>query len=89
MNKIYVVVIEGNYFYEEDRKICYGDVERIWIDSYWTNEIDAIKEGDRLWNENKEGRYESISVIEKTLNIRGQGANLWDSNSSRFVKSWY
>ena len=88
MNKIYVVVIDGNYFYDEDEKIYYGDAERSWIDSYWTNEIDAIKEGDRLWNVSEEGRYEGISVIEKKLNVRGRGANLWDSNKDRFVKSW-
>ena len=87
MNKIYAVVIDGNYFYDGDEKVEYGVAERHWTDSYWTDEIDAIKEGDRLWNESEEGKYEKISVIEMKLG-RGKGENIWDSNSERLVKSW-
>ena len=88
MNKVYVVVIDGNYFYDGDKKIEYEVDERSWIDSYWTDEIDAIKEGDRLWNESEEGQYEKISIIEMKLNARGKGENVWDSNNERLVKSW-
>lgn len=45
MNKVYVVVIYGNYFYDGDEKVKYGVAERHWTDSYWTDENDAIKEG--------------------------------------------
>ena len=69
MNKVYAVVINGNYFYEEDERIEYEAAERHWTDSYWTDEIDAIKEGDRLWNESEEGKYEKITVIEMKLKI--------------------
>ena len=89
MDKVYVVIIDGNYFYDGYEKVECGDAERSWIDSYWTNVIDVIKEGDRLWGESEEGQYESISVIEKKLNARGQGANLWNGNNDRFVKSWH
>ena len=88
MNKIYVVAINGNYFYDGNEKIKYGPTECSWIDSYWTNENDAIKEGDRLMNESEEGQYESISVIEVKLNARGEGENIWNSNNERLVKSW-
>ena len=88
MNKVYVVVIDGNYFYDGDEKVEYGVAERHWTDSYWTDENDAIKEGDRLWNESEEGQYEKISVIEMKLNARGKGKNIWDNNNERFVKSW-
>ena len=87
MNKIYVVVIDGNYFYDGDEKVEYGVAECHWTDSYWTDENDAIKEGDRLWNESEEGQYEKISVIEMKLG-RGKGKNVWDSNNERLVKSW-
>lgn len=89
MNKVYAVVIDGNYFYDGDEKVEYGVDERHWTDSYWTDENDAIKEGDRLWNESKEGQYEKISVIEMKLNARGKGENIWHNNNERFVKSWY
>ena len=89
MNKVYAVVIDGNYFYDGNERIEYGAAERSWIDSYWTDEIDAIKEGDRLWNESEEGQYEKISVIKMKLNARGKGENIWDNNNERFVKSWY
>ena len=88
MNKIYVVVIDGNYFYDGDEKVEYGAAERSWIDSYWTDENDAIKEGDRLWNESEEEQYKKITVIEMKLNARGKGENIWNSNNERFVKSW-
>ena len=88
MNKVYIVVINGNYFYDENEKIEYGPTECSWIDSYWTDENDAIKEGDRLMNESEEGQYESISVIEVKLNARGEGENIWNSNNERLVKSW-
>lgn len=45
MNKVYIVVINGNYFYDGNEKIEYGPTECSWIDSYWTDENDAIKEG--------------------------------------------
>lgn len=89
MNKVYIVVINGNYFYDGNERIEYGSTECSWIDSYWTDENDAIKEGDRLWNESEEGQYESISVIEVKLNARGKGENIWDSNNERLVKSWW
>lgn len=88
MNKVYAVVIDGNYFYDGDEKVEYGVDERHWTDSYWTDENGAIKEGDRLWNEGEEGQYEKISVIEMKLNARGKGENIWDSNNERLVKSW-
>lgn len=88
MNKVYAVVIDGNYFYEEDERIEYEAVERHWTDSYWTDEIDAIKEGDRLWNESEEGKYEKITVIEMKLNARGKGENIWNSDNERLIKSW-
>ena len=87
MNKVYAVVIDGNYFYDGDEKVEYGVAERHWTDSYWMDENDAIKEGDRLWNESEEGKYEKISVIEMKLG-RGKGENIWDSNNERLVKSW-
>lgn len=87
MNKVYAVVIDGNYFYDGDEKVECGVDERHWTDSYWTDENDAIKEGDRLWNESEEGKYEKISVIEMKLG-RGKGENIWDSNNERLVKSW-
>ena len=87
MNKVYAVVIDGNYFYDGDKKVEYEVDERHWIDSYWADENDAIKEGDRLWNESEEGKYEKISVIEMKLG-RGKGENIWDSNNERLVKSW-
>lgn len=89
MNKVYVVVIDGDYFYDGDEKVEYGAAEHRWIDSYWTDENDAIKEGDRLWNESEEGQYKKITVIEMKLNARGKGENIWDNNNERFVKSWY
>ena len=88
MNKVYIVVINGNYSYDGNEKIEYGPTECSWIDSYWTDENDAIKEGVRLWNESEEGQYEKISVIEMKLNARGKGENIWDSNNERLVKSW-
>ena len=87
MNKVYAVVIDGNYFYDGNERIEYGVAERHWTDSYWMDENDAIKEGDRLWNESEEGKYEKISVIEMKLG-RGKGENIWDNNNERFVKSW-
>lgn len=89
MNKVYIVVINGNYFYDGNEKIEYDAEECSWVDSYWTDENDAIKEGDRLWNESEEGQYEAITVIEMKLNVRGEGENIWNSNIERFVKSWY
>ena len=89
MNKVYAVVIDGNYFYEEDERIEYEAAERHWTDSYWTDEIDAIKEGDRLWNESEEGKYEKITVIEMKLNARGEDENIWNSNNERLVKCWW
>ena len=88
MNKVYIVVINGNYFYDGNERIEYGPTECSWIDSYWTDENDAIKEGDRLWNESEEGQYKIITVIEMKLNARGKGENIWNSDNERFVKSW-
>ena len=89
MNKVFAVVIDGNYFYDVDEKVEYGVDERHWSDSYWTDEINAIKQGDRLWNESEEGQYEKISVIEMKLNARGKGENIWNCDNERLVKSWW
>ena len=89
MNKVYIVVINGNYFYDGNEKIEYGPTACSWTDSYWTDENDAIKEGDRLWNESEEGQYEKISVIEMKLNARGKGENIWNCDNERLVKSWW
>ena len=89
MDRIFTVLIEGNFFYDGDEKVECSPIERNWIDSYWTDEDEAIKEADRLWSKSEEGQYDRIIVFERKLNLKGQGANLWNGNNDRFVKSWH
>lgn len=88
MTEIYTVYIATTQFRDEEGKIC-SSSEEGWIDSYWTNPTDAIKEAERLWEEDAVDEFIiHLAVFGRKVNVRGNGENTWDYNRDRLIKRW-
>ena len=86
MTEIYTVYIATNHFRDEEGEVCPSNEEG-WIDSYWMNPTDAIKEAERLWEEVDEFIIH-LAVFGRKVNVRGNGENTWDDSRDRLIKRW-
>lgn len=90
MNEIFTVWASAEFFRDEDGTVReLPEDSKTWIDSYWTNEEDAIAEAERLWAEDGYDEFLiELRVFGRKLNVRGKGENSWNSARDRVVKCW-
>ena len=89
MNEIFTVYVTAAYYYDEDgKKVACAPNENTWVDSYWTDEVAALAEAERLWNDDFDEFIEKIVVFGRKLNVSGEGRNEWNSNRDRWIKCW-
>lgn len=89
MNEIFTVyVIAKCYIDDEGNTISCPPEERSWVDSYWTNEADALVEANRLWNNDYDELIEEVMVFGRMLNVKGSGKNEWINERDRLISWW-
>ena len=90
MNEIFTVYIKATYYRDElGWKQPLEKEDKTWIDSYWTNENDAIAEAQRIWEDDATDEFiEELIVFGRKLNVAGKGMNTWNSSVDRIVKRW-
>ena len=90
MNEIFTVYIKATCYCDElGWKQWLEKEENTWIDSYWTNENDAIAEAQRIWEDDAGDEFiEELIVFGRKLNVAGKGMNTWDDSVDRIVKRW-
>ena len=90
MNEIFTVYNKATCYRDElGWKQWLEKEENTWIDSYWTNENDAIAEAQRIWEDDAGDEFiEELIVFGRKLNVAGKGMNTWDDSVDRIVKRW-
>lgn len=90
MNEIFTVCVIANYHYDnEGEKTPCPPEEKTWVDSYWTNEADALAEAERLWNNDYDELLDEVRVFGRKLNVKGNGFNDWICERDRLIKYWF
>ena len=90
MNEIFTVYIKATWCRDElGWKQPLEKEDSTWIDSYWTNENDAIAEAQRIWEDDATDEFiEELIVFGRKLNVAGKGMNTWNDSVDRIVKRW-
>lgn len=89
MEAIYTIHIFAEYERDKDgnmQELPLGD--RSWVDSYWADEAAALKEAEKIWQEDTWECFSEIVVFERKLNVSGNGENHWKP-CDRVVKRFH